>query len=187
MFSNSASCYKAILVKTERVNFVEVAYINPFVTNVPFLYPLKISENLTVKNGRIGNEWVKLTSSISNWVFMSLIKYGQLRGNPPKVFLKKSVMKIYSKFTGEHPCQSVISIKLLCNFIEITFRHACSPVNLLRIFRTPFPKNTPGGLNLSVKFIYPISHQCCISILLCQVSKLEVFLRFQGMSDGTIS
>ena len=101
MFSNSASCYKAILVKTERVNFVEVAYINPFVPNVPFLYPLKISENLTVKNGRIGNEWVKLTSSISNWVFMSLIKYGQLRGNPPKVFLKKkcheNIQQIYRR------------------------------------------------------------------------------------------
>ena len=26
--------------------------------------------------------------------------------------------------------------KLLCNFIEITLRHGCSPVNLLHIFRT---------------------------------------------------
>ena len=26
---------------------------------------------------------------------------------------------IYSKFTEEHSCQSVISIKFLCNFIEI--------------------------------------------------------------------
>ena len=31
---------------------------------------------------------------------------------------------------------------LLCNFIEITLRHWCSPVNLLYIIRTPFPKNT---------------------------------------------
>ena len=103
------------------------------------------------------------------------------------VFLGKGVLKIWSKFTGEHPCQRVISIKLLCNFIEITLRHAFSPANLLRIFRTLFPKNAPGGLILSVKFIYPISHQCSISIPLCQLSKLEVFLRFQGMLDGTIS
>ena len=27
-------------------------------------------------------------------------------------------------------------------FIEITLRHGCSPVNMLHIFRTPFPKNT---------------------------------------------
>ena len=26
------------------------------------------------------------------------------------------------------------------NFVEIAFRHECSPVNLLHIFRTPFPK-----------------------------------------------
>ena len=33
------------------------------------------------------------------------------RSNFPKVFLGKGVPKIYSKFTGEHPCQNVISIK----------------------------------------------------------------------------
>ena len=27
---------------------------------------------------------------------------------------------------------------------KITPRHVCSPVNLLRIFRTPFPKNSSG-------------------------------------------
>ena len=30
------------------------------------------------------------------------------------------------------------SIKLLCNFIQITLWHGCSPVNLLRMFRTSF-------------------------------------------------
>ena len=34
------------------------------------------------------------------------------------VLLGKSALKIWSKFTGEHPCRSVISIKLLCT----TFR-----------------------------------------------------------------
>ena len=29
----------------------------------------------------------------------------------------------------EHPCRSVISIKLQSNLIEITFWHGCSPVN----------------------------------------------------------
>ena len=37
-----------------------------------------------------------------------------------------------------------------CNFIEIKLRYQCSPVNLQHIFRTPFPKNTSGGLLLSV-------------------------------------
>ena len=34
------------------------------------------------------------------------------------------------------------------NFIEVTLRHACSPVNLLHIFKTPFTKNTSGWLLL---------------------------------------
>ena len=34
------------------------------------------------------------------------------------------------------------------NFIEITLRHGCSPVNLLYIFGTPFSKNTSGWLLL---------------------------------------
>ena len=56
------------------------------------------------------------------------------------MFLEKGVLKIYSKFTGEHPCRSVISNK---------FRHGYSPVNLLHIFRTPFGKNTSGWLLLA--------------------------------------
>ena len=52
-------------------------------------------------------------------------------------------MKICSKHTGENPCRSVISIKLQSNFVEITLRHGC---NLWDIFRTPFPKNTSGGM-----------------------------------------
>ena len=47
---------------------------------------------------------------------------------------------------------------LQINFIEITILHGCSPVNLLYIFRTPFPKNTSGGLlfEISEVFIFVI-------------------------------
>ena len=65
---------------------------------------------------------------------------GKKRSNRPEVSLGKGVLKICSKFTGERPCRSVILIKLL--------RYGCSPVNLLHIFRTPFPKNTSGWLLL---------------------------------------
>ena len=71
-----------------------------------------------------------------------------IKSSHPEVFLRKDVLKICSKFTGEHPCRSVVLIKLLCNFIEIALRYRCSPVNLLHIFRTPFAKNTSGGLLL---------------------------------------
>ena len=53
------------------------------------------------------------------------------RTSPPDVFLGKGVLK------------------LVFNFIEITLHHECSPVNLLHIFRAPFPYNTSGGPLLS--------------------------------------
>ena len=43
------------------------------------------------------------------------------------------------------------------NFIKTALRHGCSPINLLHIFRTPFPKNTPGWLLLNDGF-YKIFH-----------------------------
>ena len=74
-----------------------------------------------------------------------------LRSSRPEVILGKGVLKIYRKFTGEQPYQSVVPIKLLCNFIEIALHHGCSPVGLLRTFRTPFPKNTSGWLFLNAE------------------------------------
>ena len=68
------------------------------------------------------------------------------RSSHPEVLLGKDVLKICSKFIGEHPCQSAISIILRSTFIEIALRLGCSPVNLLHIFRTPFPKNIFEGI-----------------------------------------
>ena len=67
------------------------------------------------------------------------------RSSSPEVFLGKSVLKISSKFTGEHPMLK-FDLKLQSNFIEITIWHGRSPVNLLHIFRAPFPKNISGRL-----------------------------------------
>ena len=39
------------------------------------------------------------------------------------MFVKTVVLQICSKFTWEHPCGSVISIKLVRNFTEITLPH----------------------------------------------------------------
>ena len=72
------------------------------------------------------------------------------RSSHPEVFLGKGVLKICSKFTGEHPRRSVISIKLQSNFIETTLGYGGSPVKLLQTFRTTFTKNTCGRLFLNV-------------------------------------
>ena len=67
------------------------------------------------------------------------------------MLLEKGVLKICCTFTGKQPCPSVVSVKLLCNFIEITLPQRCSPVNLLHIFRTSSTKNTSGWLLLLTK------------------------------------
>ena len=55
------------------------------------------------------------------------------KSSHPEVFLGKVVLKLCSKFTGEHPCQSAISVKLLCNFIEITLQHGFRVCRVSRI------------------------------------------------------
>ena len=68
-------------------------------------------------------------------------------------------------FTGEHPCWSVILIKFICKFIQIIHWQGCSPVFsspvLFHIFRTPFYKNTSGGLRLNFLLIRLSLHEKC--------------------------
>ena len=70
-----------------------------------------------------------------------LIKFVEFRSSRREVFLKKGVLKICSKSTGEHPCRSEI-------FIEIALWHGRSPVNLQHITRMPFLKKTSERLLL---------------------------------------
>ena len=89
------------------------------------------------------------TNCIPIMIFLNFWKITDLnRSSHPDVFLGKSILKICSKFTGEHSCRSEISIKLQRNFIEITLRHGCSFLTLLHIFRTSFLENTSGKLLL---------------------------------------
>ena len=82
-------------------------------------------------------------------------------------------------FTGEHPCQSIISIKFLCNFIEMALHHGCSPVNLLHIFSTSFRKNNSGRLLLEfytlLTNLRQISHHMEISKLIYKSNQLTGF------------
>ena len=53
---------------------------------------------------------------------------------------------------------SAFKTKLLFNFIEITLRHGCSPVNLLHIFKRPFLRNTSGRLLLLLLRFHRLRH-----------------------------
>ena len=118
----------------------------------------------------------------------------QYRSSRPEVFLRKMCSENMQKIDRRTPmpkCNfniwkhaanlqenthaewSAISIKLLYNFIEIALQNGCSPVNLLHIFRTPFVKNSPGRLLLTVKI------NTCSIIYLIDILYTQVYLRRQ--------
>ena len=92
-------------------------------------------------------------NSSGGW-FCKLLLLICFRSNCQDVFLGKGVLKRFIKFTVEYPCWSVISIKLLPNFFQITFPHGFSPVNLLHFLRILFYKNTYGGLLLMLLIMW---------------------------------
>ena len=63
---------------------------------------------------------------------MCVLGFANIRSSHPEVLFAKVILKICSKFTGEHPCRSV--------FLK----------NLLHTFRTHFPRNTSGWLLLLI-------------------------------------
>ena len=127
------------------------------------IYYVKIQKQLTLS----------MCDYISVLVISIFLAVKMIRSCRPELFLKKDVLKISSKFTEEHPCQSAILIKLQShpcrsailiklqsNLIETTLRHGCSPVNLLHIFRIPFLKDTSGRLFLNDLRIIPRAIFC---------------------------
>ena len=91
----------------------------------------------------------KLTFYCNLYAYLILCQASkmELQKQPSEVFLRTGVLKICSKFTGEHLSRSLISIKLLCSFIVIALWRRCSPVN---IFRTPFLKSASRWLFLEL-------------------------------------
>ena len=83
-----------------------------------------LHENISV----FKDSWIKQLTDIllSKLWCLTFLKF---RSRRPEMFLGKSVPKICSKCTGEHPC-----------------RRAISPVNLQHIFTAPLTKNTSGRL-----------------------------------------
>ena len=107
-----------------------------------------------------------------------------IRSSCPEVFLVKSILKICNRFTGGHLRRIMISVNLLCNFIEITLWHGCSPVNLPHISRTPFSRNTSGWLLLyyvpctTSAYPFVIIQSCIINYLI----SIIIFVAFFNQS-----
>ena len=87
------------------------------------------------------------------------------------MFFEKGVLKICSKFTGEHTCRSVISIKFICKFIEIALWHGRSPVE--EHIRTAASASSSQGRNVLflakekklLRYPYKIAKSVCMKYL----------------------
>ena len=64
------------------------------------------------------------------------------------IIITLTVQKQPSKDVLRKGCSENMQ-QIYSNFIEIALRHGCFPVNLLHIFRTPFPKNISEGPHLT--------------------------------------
>ena len=73
-----------------------------------FLFFYKNLPPLSQKNHFLKNLLLIILKHVRLIIILNIF-----RSCRPEVILKKRVLKIYSKFIGEHLCRSVISIKLL--------------------------------------------------------------------------
>ena len=139
-------------------------YLNPFVP-MHLLYLLKTSENLTVscfqeaEKGCTGNEWVNKTAKLRENISVAIshnntMNHITIQKQPSRVVLKKRCSENMQQIYRKTPMRNVISI----NFIDITIRHGCFPVNLLQMFRKPFPTKISGRLRLPlILFIFSLT------------------------------
>ena len=110
------------------------------------------AQKLLTISGKVTPFWILTESQMHVWVlpmFKILMNWSNLQKQPSRGILSKSFSENMQKFTGEHPYTHA---KVQSNFIEIALLHGCSPVNLLHIFTTTFPKNTNGWLVLNPVF-----------------------------------
>ena len=75
-----------------------------------------------------GKNWMDSYWSVVLWNFTS---------SHPEVFLRKVVLKKCSKFRGEHPCRSAISIMLKSHFGIGVLLYICCIFSEHHFFRTP--------------------------------------------------
>ena len=115
------------------------------------------------EHSEIVNNFIYLGSYISNVnkdierrIDLALSSFGRIRKSicsNKNIVLKLKIRLYRSSHPEENRRTRVPKCdfnKLLCNFIKITLRHGCSPVNLLNIIRIPFTKNTYGRLLVTI-------------------------------------
>ena len=110
----------------------------------PF-FGLRVNNKLFINS--IDDKIEQTSFKATFWNLLWLLKNGS---SPPEVFLRKDILKTSSKFTGEHPCQSVKQLywnRTLAWVFSCTLACVFS-CKFAAYSQKTFPKNTFGWLLL---------------------------------------
>ena len=110
--------------------------------------PVRLLKNIFVKINRYKRERYSRDSDI----LLETLQIQFFKG-----VLRKRCYENMQQINRRHPCRSVISTKFLRNFIEITLRHRCSPVNLLHLSEKFFIRAPKEGGLLQGRSTYLLS------------------------------
>ena len=91
------------------------------------------------------------TCKLGKWFllqFLSEVPNVDDQKQPPTGVPRKRCSEIMQQIYRRAPMPKRDFNKVASSFIEMAFQHGCSPINLLHIFRTPFPQKTSGWLLL---------------------------------------
>ena len=135
---------------------------------------------------------------------MCVLGFANIRSSHPEVLFAKVILKICSKFTGEHPCRSVISIKLLCDFIENLYDYLTGQKQVWLVFcvrdvlkirrKAPMNENFKNSYadralldeffwQIAVYLVWNTSAVCSLSIEIlfsCKCCRFKYFKHFSG-------
>ena len=112
------------------------------------------SMNWFLYDNGLCHERVNVMHHLFRWwfYFNILVFYWYLQNQPPEVFCKKGVLRIFSKFTGKHLCQSPFFNKVAAlrpaTLLKKRPWHRCFPVNFAKLLRTLFLQNSSRRLFL---------------------------------------
>ena len=94
--------------------------------------------------------WLLIFIIFFDWILSRIQKYFEI--NQQRLSLGVLIKRCYENMQQIYrrtPIPKFNFNKVVSNFIETTLYHECFHVNLLHIFRTPFPENKSEGLLLN--------------------------------------
>ena len=101
-------------------------------------------------------------SSCHNISFLLLLKIMGFQKQPPEVFYKKGVLRIFTKFTGKDLCKSLFFNKVAglraATLLKKKLQHRYFPVKFIKFLRNLFYRTPPGDCFQVLQLYFSVWH-----------------------------